>query len=328
MSRYINLTYKKNKEKGMLYKFFIFAGLEIGFTLLFVWIRKESIISNVIQKTYDSVDASARKRTQENRENLIRLQKQGGYLHRIEKRLIYTGIVRRFPNLTPEVWIILNLLVSAFVYFIVTILTGSLPIGLAGIIVIQAFRSLLENMLMSRSYRAVNDNLLKFLDFLGNYSITAGEVTGIFSQISKYVDEPLQSVLDECFYEAQTSGDASLALLSMAEKIQHPKFKELIRNVEISVRYSADFTVLVSNSRRAVREHLRTRQERKSLINEAMVNMLILAAMSVVILISVEQLITASIWVILLHTLPGQIGLSVIGVIFALLYRQIRRLDQ
>lgn len=181
---------------------------------------------------------------------------------------------------------------------------------------------------MSRNYRSVNDNLMKFLDFLGNYSITAGEVTGILNQISRYLEEPLKSVLDECYYEAQTSGDVSLALLSMAEKIEHPRFKELVRNMEISVRYSADFTALVHNSRRALREHMRTRQERKALVNEAMINMLILAGLSAVILIAVEQLIGASMKQILLYSLPGRISLTVIIVIFVLLYRKIRRLDQ
>ena len=180
---------------------------------------------------------------------------------------------------------------------------------------------------MSRNYKAVNDNLMKFLDFLGNYSITAGEVTGILNQISKYLDEPLKSVLDECYYEAQISGDTSLALLAMAEKVEHPRFKELVRNMEVSVRYSADFTALVHNSRRAVREHMRTRQERKALVNEALVNMLILAGMSVVILLAVEQLIGVSMRQLMLRTLPGRISLTVIIFIFGLLYLQIRKLD-
>lgn len=312
----------------MIYKLIILFSLVVGFSLLFVWLARESIIRNVLKRTYDTMDAAARQRVQENRRLLGLLNGRRGLLYRIEQRLMYSGLVRKFPFLTPELWIVGNLAVTALVYFIILLLAKSFLAGLAGMAAVQLLRNMALSLLMGKNYRAVNDNLLKFLDFLGNYSITAGEATGIFNQISKYVEEPLKSVLDECYYEAQTSGDASLALLSMAEKIEHPKFKELVRNIEISARYSADFTLLVNNSRRAVREHLRTRQERKSLVREALLNMLILAGMSMVILASVEQLTEASIWSVLLNTAIGRICLGAILLIFGLLYGKIRHLDQ
>ena len=76
-------------------------------------------------------------------------------------------------------------------------------------------------------YRSVNDNILKCLNFLGNYSLTAGEITGVLGQVSKYMEEPLKGVMEECAYEAQMTGNSSTALLAMAEKVEHPKFKEL-----------------------------------------------------------------------------------------------------
>lgn len=302
--------------------------LTTGFFFLFVWLAKESILRNVVRRTYESMDAAARRRVQENRKLRSLLEEKRGALYGVEEDLIYSGLAGRFRFLTPELSIVGNLALSAVVYFLVLALTGSWLAGGMGILGFEAIVYLVISYLKSRNYRRVNDNLMKFLDFLGNYSITAGEVTGIFNQISKYLDEPLRSVLDECYYEAQTCGDTGLALLTMARKIEHPKFKELVRNIEISARYAADFTALVTNSRRAVREHMRTRQERKSMVNEAMINMLILGAMAVFILMMVGQLINASIWDILLHTLPGRACMAVIVIIFMLMYRQIRHLDQ
>lgn len=306
----------------------LFLCLTAGFLFLFLWLAGESILRNAVRRTYDSMDAAARRRTQENRKIRNLLEERKGLLYRVEQNLIYSGLARRFPFLTPELYIVSNLGLSAGVYFLLLLVSGSWIAGVGGIAVFQAAWYLVLSFLKGRNYGRVNDNLMKFLDFLGNYSVTAGEVTGIFNQISKYLDEPLRSVLDECFYEAQTCGDTSLALLTMARKIEHPRFKELVRNIEISARYSADFTALVRNSRRAVREHMRTRQERKSMVNEAMVNMLILGVMAVFILMMVGQLIDASIWDILLHTLPGRICLAVILLIFGLMYGQIRHIDQ
>ena len=166
------------------------------------------------------------------------------------------------------------------------------------------------------------------MDFLGNYSITLGEITNILYQISAYLENPLKNVLEECYYEAQLSGDINLALLSMAEKIEHPKFKEFIYNLEISLRFSANFTILVQHSRKSVREFIHLRQERKSLTREAWINILILIAMTIVILKSVESLIGSPIQNILFQTMIGRICMGGISLILFLFFYQIRKIEQ
>ncbi len=296
--------------------------------MLFIWMIGKSIIRNVIWKTYDSMDAVARRRNHEKRKMLVLMPNHYGRLYKIEQRLIYSGLTRRFPYLSIEVWLVFNMVYLFGVYVTVAVVRGGMEWGIGAVIVAWLIRSLLFNFLISKNYSAVDNNLIKFLDFLGNYSITAGEVTNILNQVSKYLEEPLKSVLSECYYEAQTSGDTSLALLVMAEKIEHPKFKEVIRNIEISTRYSADFTMLVSNSRRALREYLKSRKERKALVNEAIIQMVILLGMAFFMLAAVEQLINVTIWSIMFQTIVGRISLGVILFLIILLYGQVRKIDQ
>lgn len=97
----------------------------------------------------------------------------------------------------------------------------------------------------------------------------------------------MKSALDACCYEAATTGDVGMALLAMAERIEHPKFKELARNMEVSVRYCADFSVLVNSSRRSLREYLRVAQERRGMLREGAINLALLAGMSVIVLLIV-----------------------------------------
>ena len=131
--------------------------------------------------------------------------------------------------------------------------------------------------------------------------------------------------MDECYIEARTTGDVGLALLSMAEKIEHTKFKELVQNIEISGRYCADFKVLVTSSRRSVREYLRMGEERKGMLREAVINMILLLLMSGVVLLSVEGLLGVSVGTLLFDSLPGKLALSVIAIIVLLFGRQICR---
>ena len=59
----------------------------------------------------------------------------------------------------------------------------------------MAVEMILLNTFRFLEYRSVNDNILKCLNFLGNYSLTAGEITGVLGQVSKYMEEPLKGVL-------------------------------------------------------------------------------------------------------------------------------------
>ena len=247
---------------------------------------------------------------------------------KLDAMLLYSGLNVKLPFLTSENWILLQLLFASGVVLITGLLGISFWIGGLIMVLLILLQYIGVSALLAANYKAVDENLLKFLDFLGNYSITSGEITSILYQISGYLDEPLRSVLEECYFEAQTFGDTNAALLGMVQKIQHPKFGEVIRNIEVTMRYSADFTILVSQSRRSVREHMRMRQERKSLAKEAWINMMILGAMTLVIFMTVENLVDVSMETVLFGTWVGRGCLMGIGLILLLFYRQVRKIDR
>jgi len=230
--------------------------------------------------------------------------------------------------LTPQVWFLMQFLFLGVVFLSVAVLSLSVWFGGIAIAIFFLGQYVIVSVLIARNYNSVDENLLKFLDFLGNYSITTGEITSILYQVSNYLADPLQSVLQECYYEAQSFGNTSEALLGMINKIQHPKFGEVVRNIEITMRYSADFTILVNQSRRSVREHMRMRQERKSLAKEAWVNMMILGIMAAVIFKIVEGLVGVSMKEVLFYSWVGRGCLAGLGLILFLFYRKIRAIDK
>lgn len=306
----------------------VFALLFGGFCLLFYRIRWLELISRAMQQTKWEMNESARRRLLADRRRLLLLQKENNLWYRLERELYYSGWRRRMPFLTVEVWLLMNGIALAGIFLLLLFWGGKWLLAVGGMLLTGLMEYFLLCICKASESRSVNENLLKLLNFLGNYSITAGELTGILEQVSKYVEEPLKSVLRECCYEARTTGDAGMALLTMAEKIHHPKFKELAYNMEVSIRYCADFKMLVEGSRRSVREYLRMGEERKSILREAVINMLLLLVMSVFALITVDGLISRSMWDILFGTLPGYFALAVTGGIFLLLLRQLLRVNQ
>ena len=305
-------------------KVIIFGCLFGGFYLLFYQGRILAWISRILKKTQTDMDLAARQRGLENRRQLLELQENHSLWFRLEQMLYYSGIRQRFPAMSAEIWVA-GELAAMGTLFLVTLTFGGIKAALLIVAAVTAAETVILRYLRARNLRAVNDNLMKLLDFLGNYSITASEVTGTLDQVSRYMEEPIKTALEECYMEAQVTGDTGTALLSMADKVEHPKFQELARNMEISIRYCADFTALVSSSRRSLREHLRIAQERKAMLREAIVNMSLLLVMSLAVLLTVGHLINLTFRELVWGTVPGRIGVGALGVIFLLFWAQLQR---
>ncbi len=302
-----------------------FVCLFAGFLALLYRIRWLEQLSEFLKRTRENLDEASRRRLLENRRRLQEMRTGHSLWTRLEQELCYSGWKLRFPAWNAE-WFLAGTLTAGATLFVLLLPFLGWTGACAGLALWFFSVYLALQAGKAAAMRSVNDNLLKFLDFLGSYSLTSGEITGVFHQVSRYVDQPMQGVLEECCYEAQTTGDLSLAMLSMSEKIEHPQFKELVRNMEISLRYCADFTALVSSSRRSVREYLRLGEERKGMLREAVINMLLLLGMSAIVFLTVDGLISVSIWDILGYTLPGRLALGALGVILLLFLGQMSRI--
>lgn len=257
-----------------------------GFFLLFRELGTLEYIADALKKTRSGMNAASRQRSLADRQNLLNMQEKHSRWYSMEQQLQYCGVKNRFPGITAEWWLLGNLGAASILFTAVSPVGG---VGPATMVLLGCAvgEHLFLRRLRKTNFRRTEENLTKLLDFLGNYSITSGEITGILGQISRYMEEPVKSALDACCYEAATTGDVGMALLAMAERIEHPKFKELARNMEVSVRYCADFSVLVNSSRRSLREYLRVAQERRGMMREGAINLALLAGMSIVVLLIV-----------------------------------------
>lgn len=303
---------------------FLFLLLFHTFFLLFDEIGVLRQLQELLKRTRADLDASSRQRTLEGRKRLLELNQEHTLLVSVERQLQYSGLKIYLPGLSVEWWLTGNAVALSLIFLAALLLFG-LWQAIAAAAIAAVGESVLIRVLRTRNLRRVNGSLMKLLDFLGNYSVTAAEATGVFNQVSRYMEEPLRSALDACYYEAQTTGDAGLALLSMAEKIEHPKFKELARNMEVSIRYCADFSALVSSSRRSLREYLRVSQERRGMLREAAVNMVLLLGMSAIVLATVGYLTETSLWELMTGTLPGRVGLGILLAIFGMFGGQLHK---
>ena len=302
---------------------FLFAGS----LMLLHRIEFISGLKKALLKAKVSLDEQDRQGRILYRKNLSEFEKSSSFWIRLDRQLEYSGLKRRFPKASPGRFLVLNLVIPAALFWILTVLTG-IRAGIISVIVFYAAEVITIGYLKAKNLRIVDEELPKFLDFLGNYSLTSGELISIFSQIGKYLKEPLRGVLEECEAESKVTGDMRMALLSMADKIEHPQFKQLVRNLEITARYSADFEELVADSRRGMREYLSQNRDRKGMLREAAINMGLLIIMSVIVLLVVNMLIGGGIGAIILNTFVGHIAVGAVSFIMILFISQVLSMNK
>lgn len=207
------------------------------------------------------------------------------YLDKPRQLFLYSGLARIIPWLTFEVFLLTSIISSCIVYmmawFLLKDLFYTLSITAIWVVLLVGVQLVMSH----NNYKIVDKHLISFLNQLANFSsVGSVEVTEVFVQVARYMPYPLRDVLEECYAEARTSGDSAEALAACVAKLEHPKFKEIIRNLESCMRYTADYKVVVDGLRHNILDERRSSQERKSMASSVVMHMLIVTAMSLVVM--------------------------------------------
>ncbi len=307
----------------LLFHILIAITLLITCFVFFYQIKKYRIIERSVKKVYRSIENRERDREREEESFLLdskrKIEKEG-LLVKLDKKLTYSRIKRVFPWMKTEIYIILVIGMMALSFFGVQIFGGSFLTSLVGaavpLIIFAATRSILTHI----NYVATENDLLNLLNLLKNYSISSDEINNIFYRVSKYLNNPLREALEECYYEGKTTGNNELAMTHLIEKIEHPKFKELIQNIEICGRYNADYAAILTNSRRTIQDYISAQKEQKSANKAEMYTFLILVAAGAICFSLMGNMMGINIWNLLVTTTTGHIlscyFIALIGIFF------------
>lgn len=306
----------------IIIKAFIFLLLLLASFLLIQYFHQEKIVDNAIHKAHETLDLSNRMRIKEKKEDASSI-----LLKSVDVRLQYSNLKNYIPFLTTEIWLLLILGFCAISYFVCALIKGWM-FGIIGMAVTSILLRSMEAFLIHKNYNSVEEQLVVLLNLLENYSVASDEITDIFFKISKYLKDPLKSALAESYYEAQTSGNTSVTLERLSNKIEHPKFKELIRNIEICSRYNADYKGIVANSRKGIRDFVSYRKKRKIVINAGKTTIFMLVVFSIIIFTAFSYMSDYSIWHVLLNTNLGKLFLVYFGGLLIFFYMQIVMFDK
>lgn len=300
--------------------------LYLGFACLFTYFCLGNRLEQFYRKTKNTLKKSNRETILMMRRALLQSQDKNPFWFQVEKCVYYTGLKRRFPFLSGMHLVLGGIVATALLLLLlmpfgfVAALLGCSVFGVATFGVLFFLRK--------REWKQTGQSLMSFLDFLGNYSVTAGEITWIFEQIAPYMKAPVKAALEDCVVEAKMTGDVNMALIAMADRVEHTQFREIIRNLEIGIRYLADFKSLVNTCKRSLRDYEKALREQKSMAMEGMVNFSLLLGMCLLSFFVVNGLIERSVWEILFFTWIGRGTLVFIAGIILAFFLQVGMLEK
>lgn len=293
--------------KQNYFKVGIFAFLFLGFLLLFLYLQKTRILTH---KTREALHLITLRNIYQGKGKIK--EEKDSLMVKWRKKFVYSRLSHYFNFLNPELWLLIMITMSGMGYFCSILITKNVIYSLivAGFVFMGLYFG--ECAAAYYNYKKTDENLFQFLNMLGSFSLTSGEVTTVFGQVAKYVEDPLQSALLECYHEAQTTGNTQEALHSMCEKIEHPKFNEVIRNLENTLRFTSNFKLVVDANRKIIQDYMKAKQDRKAIAAENFIITFIVIIMLIVIMVFMGQLMDTDIWNQLFHTLIGQGCMAVI----------------
>ncbi len=277
--------------------FVVFLFLFVGFVVLFGKVLKLDL-TNKNNKTMFS-----------------KIKQKTGLSQYLDRELTYAGIRTKNPGISGENLIKWNVIGICLLLFSNAIFGYSCKFTFIIVVLSLALQYVIIYIKKMLAFRKTDENLLKLVDFLGNYSLTSGEIGAVFYRVSIYMDEPIKSLLEQAFYEIHTTGDTRSAIRILQESVEHPKFKELMLNLEAALSYSGNLKTVLNGSRKDIREYKSARLKRRTLISEALIEMGILVAMSLMILIFTDKVLGLNVKDIITQSNIGRITCVIISLI-------------
>ena len=305
----------------IILKIIIAICLFSGIFFFFWYLQRTKIIEKSLTAARGSIEETTARRQVEARANLlIRDKKNKTRLEKIienpEKLYTYSRIGKIVRGLSFEAWAVLVVLTTAGAYLGTLIVTKNTMTGLLAAVGYFLIIKIAEMILAKRNFKTIDKSLLEFLNQLGNFSAIQGEITNVLHQTAQYTPPILAEALEGCYIEAQTTGNVSAALMGLADQFEHEKFKEIIINLEVCSRYTANLKVIVDSLRRNLMDAKRASQERRAIADSAIIEMVILSVMLLIVLAVVNTMIKASIWDVLFHSVVGYVALGVTGICY------------
>lgn len=291
----------------ILLKICLFFAVGLIAFLLLTCLKEHKVFSTVAGSVYEKAKEQEEERQSEQSRLLLieGRQEKTNLLYKLDLLVLQSNIRKIIPFASTEILLILTIALSAAGFAVAASITGTWIFGILGFIGIGFLCYMVLYFMALNNYRKTEESLMTFINLLENYSSMEDELIAIFSRIQTFLTEPVRSAVEQCCMEAEMTGDKGKAIRNLEKRIEHEKFKEHIRNLEICSRYEANYGEVIKDSRSLLREYLAAAKERKAILNNARIEIAMIIGCCGVVFWMMNDFTQTGILAVLLGNTPG-----------------------
>lgn len=230
------------------------------------YFKYHSRMKATLQSLYNQMSEQEKMRADEERRqrDLHGAGTKVDFLGRLDERLAYSGIKDKFKWMTTEIYLLFVIMVVVLVVTVVVLIKGVLWGIVSGILTVLVLDLMLV-LVVARRNASTESVMLQFMNIIDNFSKTSDDLISIMEKSSRYVDAPLGPQIYDAVIEAKNSGDTVQAIQSLQDKVKNKHFKVLMRNLEISSRYEANYSEIVEDCRDIFHNYIKSEKEKRNI---------------------------------------------------------------
>ncbi|MFQ9249267.1 MAG: hypothetical protein ACLR3R_18620 [Clostridium paraputrificum] len=248
-------------------------------------IEENKAISKSVQKIFKASSESVSKRKQIE----IKYQQEDGnkeknnFLYDLDLMLERSEIKKYIPFLNTEIYIILTIIIGLLAFILIQSVLNHWIFGFLGTMVVGLISYSILYFFSGINYERIEDEITTFVNMLENYSVMYDDILTIMKKSYVHLNNPLREYIEEFCDETESSGDIERAFSNLETKLENPRFKKLIRNINICSKHEANYKEIIKDERRSLRRYQRERNSRKATVSTGRIEIGIIIGCGIVI---------------------------------------------
>ncbi len=249
-----------------------------------VYIQRTNSIRQGITELYDRINtlSGQREEVKMRLKSLYGNMGTRGFIAHVADNLEYSGATTRFEWLTPELYIVIMIAVSASASVLASIFSGKLYTGFIFAAVPWLTSEVIFSWLRDYRYKKEEEQLLALVNFVESCAAESDDIIYILEKSAQMIEGPLKEALTRAVTMIKSGIQAPIAIRQLENRIEHAFFKTLMRNLEISSRNNANYREITAQCRKLLAEQLDNSKKLEEIYHEAKIRLAVIFVCAVV----------------------------------------------
>lgn len=255
------------------------------------------------------------------------VQDSSSLAYRIDLMLEQSGLSKKIPYLSSELWVLENAISFLAFFLPVYVVSNKILFGFMAGSVWLAVQYIAISIMRHEKYKKVEESLLTFLELMDNYSHSSDDIVYIMGKTAAYLKEPLKGAVYNFYNEACATGDSVTAFRRLMIRVPHPEFQKIIQNIEMCSRHEANYSVILRRLKINMEKYNSEQKKKGSIVNNARINIGIILAVELLVFGLLNEITNTSVLHVLLSSPVGYIILFYCVIVFFLCIWKMVTLD-